>query len=393
MAKGDVFPAEWRTFAHPQTGVNVTQLTDYRGNSSHLYFTNPGWYADGRKLLFSSDRNNLPNLFGIDLTTGEITQLTDLPEFPPSAEIQFMHSAKNPVREEAYYWYNTELRAIDLETLEERVLYRTPHGFRARTTNVTADGAYVCTNVFEDVSDQFSIEMSDRSVRIAKTFDLRPLSRVVRIPVDGGSEEILFEDRRWLNHVNTSPTVPNILTYCQEGPWYKVEHRIWGLDMRTGETWKIRSQEPGERVGHEYWLADGEHIGYHGWRKGEAALFGAIRYDNTDRSEAPLAQGSMHFHSNDLDLVVGDGSKSEPQLRLWRFHEDGWIGPKILLTHRASFHIGTIHVHPRFTPDRSRVLFTSDHTGYANLYLADLPEFESLPDYEPVESPSQERRS
>lgn len=383
MAKGDVYDAEWRTFNHPETGVKVTQLTNYRGHTTHLYFTNPGWYAGGNKLLVSSDRNNVPNLYGIDLRDGQITQLTDLPSFSPSAEVQFMHSGTNPVREEAYYWYGTRLHALDLVTLQERVLYETPPGFRARTVNVTADGRYVCTNVFEDVADRLSIEMSDRGVRIDQTFDLRPLSRVVRVPTDGGPEEVVLEDKRWLNHVNTSPKLPHILTYCHEGPWYKVEHRIWGLDMRTGETWKIRPQAPGERVGHEYWLSDGEHIGYHGWRKGESPFFGSVRYDNTERTEAPLSQGSMHFHSNDLSMIVGDGSKSEQQLRLWRFHEDGWHGPRILLTHRCSFHIGTNHVHPRLTPDGRQVLFTSDHVGYANVYLADLPDFDSLPAYEP----------
>jgi oligogalacturonide lyase len=109
VAKGDVYDAEWRTFNHPETGVKVTQLTNHRGHTTHLYFTNPGWYAGGSKLLVSSDRNNVPHLYGVDLRDGRITQLTDLPSFSPSAEVQFMHSGTNPVREEAYYWYGTRL--------------------------------------------------------------------------------------------------------------------------------------------------------------------------------------------------------------------------------------------------------------------------------------------
>ena len=52
MAKGDRFPTEWRTFTDDQTGVEVRQLTNHKGHSHHLYFTNPGWYDGGRKLLF-----------------------------------------------------------------------------------------------------------------------------------------------------------------------------------------------------------------------------------------------------------------------------------------------------------------------------------------------------
>jgi len=38
-----------------------------------------------------------------------------------------------------------------------------------------------------------------------------------------------------------------------------------------------------------------------------------------------------------------------------------------------------VHVHPRFSPDGASVLYTSDHSGYGNLYLADLPAFDDLP--------------
>ncbi len=35
-------------------------------------------------------------------------------------------------------------------------------------------------------------------------------------------------------------------------------------------------------------------------------------------------------------------------------------------------------VHPRFT-DGKQILFTSDMTGYSNLYLVDTSDFDSLP--------------
>ncbi len=85
MAKGDSYPAEWHTFADARTGVEIRQLTRHKGHSHHLYFTNPGWYDGGRKLLFGSDRGNRTNLYGVDLASGAITQLTDLDQPPPPA--------------------------------------------------------------------------------------------------------------------------------------------------------------------------------------------------------------------------------------------------------------------------------------------------------------------
>lgn len=72
MTKRATFPTEWRTWTDSQTGVAVRQLTSYKGHSHHLYFTNPGWYHGGRKLLFDSDRGNRANLFGLDLESGAI---------------------------------------------------------------------------------------------------------------------------------------------------------------------------------------------------------------------------------------------------------------------------------------------------------------------------------
>jgi oligogalacturonide lyase len=37
------------------------------------------------------------------------------------------------------------------------------------------------------------------------------------------------------------------------------------------------------------------------------------------------------------------------------------------------------HPHPRFTSDGKKVLYTTNVSGYCNVYLVDVPEFESLP--------------
>src|SRR5215210_5434647 len=124
MGKGECFPAEWRTFTDDQTGVALRQLTNYKGHSHHLYFTNPGWYNGGRKLLFGSDRQNCTSLYGVDLASGEVTQLTDRYLPPPPAETSFLFASLNPRRAEVYFWHGRDLIALDLDSLEERVLYQ-----------------------------------------------------------------------------------------------------------------------------------------------------------------------------------------------------------------------------------------------------------------------------
>ncbi len=381
MTLGQTWPAEWRQYNDPVTGVKITQLTSYKAHSHHLYFTNPGWYAGGKKLLIGSDRGNCTNLWGVDLTDGSLTQLTDLPVL--TREPTLLDTSKNPVREEAYLWVNKVLLAVHLETHAVRELFRAPEGFTTTMTNVTADGRYVCTGLYEDLSHRFRVNLDHGYIGFREIWEAHPLSRVLRISVDTGQADVVWEERSWVGHINTSPTQPHLLTFCHEGPWNLVDCRIWGLDMNTGQAWKIRPTGPGESVGHEYWFKDGLHIGYHGSRNGQT-IYGSIRYDNTEHVEAPFpVKRSWHFSSNALDLIVGDSHAETPYLLLWRFRDGAFDGPRKLAFHRGSFHVQIVHVHPCFTPDGAQVLYTADPDGYGQVYLADVPAFESLPVLEP----------
>lgn len=380
MGAGREWPAEWSDEQDPITGGHVRRLTNYKGHSHHLYFTNPGWYDGGRRLLFGSDRENRTNLFSLDLQTGEITQLTDLDPVTGPRELRLQRTSVNPTRPEAYFWYDRDMVALDLETFGLRTIFTMPEGFVPSQLDCTADGAQVVASYFEDFSDRLRIDYGRGYVGFRETFEVKPLSHVVRVPVAGGGE-VIREEKCWIGHVNTSPTRANLITFCHEGPWDLVDNRIWGMDIETGETWRIRPCEGREAVGHEYWHADGEHIGYHGRRPDGRKFFGHIRWDNTGRIEVAFPHETGHIHSNDFSLVVGD---AKPVIRMWRWNGEDFDGPRVLCEHRSSMHVQVTHVHPRFTPDGTQVLYTSDRSGYGNLYLADVPEFGSLSTLEEV---------
>jgi oligogalacturonide lyase len=380
MNAGREWPPEWRESKDPETGVRVRQLTDYKGHSHHVYFTNNGWYDGGRKLLFGSDRDNRTNLFSIDLDSGAIRQLTDLDPVPKPFETGFLATTVHPRRPEVCFWYGRDLTVLDLDSLELRSLWTTPEGFVRSMINYTADGRAVCGAIFEDLSPRLRIDYVRGYVGFAETHEAHPTSRVFRAAADGSGAETVWEEGYWIGHVNTSPTHPNLLTFCHEGPWDRVDNRIWGLDLTDSTPWKIRPREGDEHPGHEYWYADGERIGYHGRRADGSRFFGRIRYDNTDRVEGRSLGDTGHTHSNDHTLIVGDGGRDSPGVKLWKWNGADYDGPRLLCTHRSSFHVQIVHVHPRFNADASRVLFTSDRSGYGNLYLADLPPFEELPE-------------
>ncbi|MBI4790524.1 MAG: PD40 domain-containing protein [Chloroflexi bacterium] len=382
MNAGRTWHSELSDTHDPMTGARVRQLTNYLGHSNHFYFTYPCWYDDGRKLVIASDRENRTNFFGVDLASGEITQLTDLD--PAAGQVDAQSTTKNPRRAEIYFLQGKTLCALDLKSLALRPLFVVPSGYTAEASNATADGKYLVTGYCQDLSSRFNVDLGHGYVGFREIWEAQPHCAIVRISLESGAVEQVFEDHCWLGHLNTSTTLPHIMTFCHEGPWDKVDNRIWGLNLQTRETWKIRPTAPGEMVGHEYWMDDGEHIGYHGY-VAKGTIYGSIRYDNTDQVEAPFEFHSWHFHSFRLDYVVGDGDAQNPYLLLWRMKDGKFEGPKALVWHRGSFHIQRVHVHPCFSADGKQIVFTADPQGYGQVFIVDIPDWDALPDRNSLE--------
>ncbi|NOU69535.1 oligogalacturonide lyase [Paenibacillus sp. LMG 31461] len=386
--KGTVWPSERRSFSDLLTGVTVTQLTNHCSHSNHIYFTNNGFYGDG-KLIFGSDRENVTNLYSMDLHDGVITQLTDL-ERGRESRIQgtFLH----PDGHEAYFYYDNSIMAINLGTMEERILYTIPENYKFGSLSCTADGQWLCFGLNKDLTQSIVMDTKNGYLGFEEYFRAKPHSMIMGVsPIDGTVKK-LHEDQLWIGHVNTSPTQSHLLTFCHEGPWEQIDHRIWVLDIATGQYWKVKDKMPNEYVGHEYWLSDGIHIGYHGFTNSledhTGKIIGAVLFDNSHVEQYEFPFQNMHVHSNDLSLVIGDGQQTsayhgqqfQDTIQVWRNEGAGFKGPRILCKHRGSFHSQNLHVHPRLSPDGKYVLFTSDMSGYGNLYMVDVPAFESLPE-------------
>ena len=395
---GRHWPAEATTYEDPETGTTVHRLTDYPGSDNrHLYFTEDGHFDDGRRLLFRSDRSGTRQLYSIDLASGLITQVTDIEGFGGGTAVD--HDANL-----VYAWVRDRdgdgrqtrpdrLVRLSLDTLRvEDTLYEVPEGYSGGSMDVNADGSRVYLALGE------AVDAPDSDDKLTGMFEAAPSTRILSVPTDGGEAETLREVDVWASsHVNASPTRPELFTYCEEGPWDRVENRIWTVNAETGETWQVREVSPEGGVGHEYWLRDGERVGYHGSASDPQGrervddpdpFAGSARYDDTDHRETSLPDevyALTHTHANTTDRVVCDGTFERIPYGLlyqWNDERGAYDGPRILATYDWT-HQGP-HPHSRFSPDGEHVLFDSArYDGSSNLYLVEVPDFADLPRYRP----------
>jgi len=371
MSLGKQYQPERREYRDPATGARIVQLTNWKGHSNHFYFTTTSFVAGGREIVCVCDRENQTNLFLVDLASGAIRQVTD-----SRGPINPSYCCLNPVRREVYYFEGKTLCASDLDSFERRELYRVPEGRRVCILTPSGDGSLLA---FAEITD-LGWATGPQYQGFPEFCKARPPTDIRVVQTDGAKDWVAVEVPCWVSHVNFSPKHRDVICYCHEGPWDMVDQRMWVCTTDGSKNYALRPQDSEDSVGHEYWLADGDHVAFHNWRysrsRGRADAehrVGWIRWDNTGHEEFVFEAGSSHFQSNsDNTLIVGDGqTHTNPFILLWKVRDRQGRETR-LARHDCSFHIQRAHCHPIFSPDDRYVLYTSDHTGYCNVYLAEV---------------------
>ena len=371
MKAFETYASEMKVMQDRITGATVRQLTSYLGDSYHTYFTNNGFWDNDKRLLFSSDRNNAHNLFSIELESGEISRLTDYK--PDEPRVQFIND-RNPKLNEIYCIIENGLYAQDFVTLERRKLYQAPEGFNLHGALAGADGIYVYCSLIEDLSKRIYMNLGASYVGFEEYFKAKPDSLIILVNVHNGQMEELWQENCCIGHINPSPVLPNILTFCHEGPWTMVDNRMWTLYLDTGKVEMLRPRKvEKEGIGHEYWFEDGTTVGYQVHNPNGKSYFGMIQYDGTKEYEGlctPITSPD-HIHSLDHKLIVSDAGKT---IKLYRFNGKDYDDARVLCMHDGSFFHQNHHPHPKLLPNGKQVLYNSNCMGYCNIYLTDIPE-------------------
>lgn len=412
-------------------------------NSASLYFNQNAYTPDGRHLIITSPGG----LSTIDLQTHEIQRIVD-------GKVGVICAGRKSG--DIYYVRKGTICAVNIATRTSREIIKLP--FRGSVQTINADETLLAGAIIERKNDDGTyspislpsddpianpgtgsdapgVSNRDRSSESGAPDPANPGSRpttrnAVPLGPDGkplnkaDAKEVLLDHRLnkrtpmalfivniqsgqvrffnhctdWLNHLQFSPTDPNLLMFCHEGPWHKVD-RIWTIRTDgTGLTSIHHRTMTMEIAGHEFFSHDGNTIWYDlQTPRGEDFWVAGYNLATTARTWYHLNrdQWSVHFNvSPDGSLFAGDGGDSEmvahakdgKWIYLLRPHlvpnaaglasdqkgliQSGVFEPERLVN--MSKHNYHLEPNVSFTPDQKWIIFRSNMFGPTQVFAVEV---------------------
>jgi oligogalacturonide lyase len=202
-----------------------------------------------------------------------------------------------------------------------------------------------------------------------------------------GELKVIHRATDWLNHLEFSPTDPNVLMFCHEGPWHKVD-RIWAIRLDDGKIAQIHHRTmAGEIFGHEFWSHDGHTIWYDlQTPRGEDFWLAGYNVETGERTRYHLQRDEWSIHFNvtvDGKLFCGDGgdpgqvarAKNGQWIYLFRpkritfegeLNGDDFVQPGVFQAEKLvnmAKHNYRLEPNVSFTPDQKWIVFRSNMFG------------------------------
>lgn len=363
----DWSPGQWQDAPtgparDPETGTTFSVLTGGEGSNTHIYFNRANFTGDSRQLIFRSDRTGSWQIYAYDIEGKRLRRLTDAGRNPGRPSI-------DQVRPLLYYTQGDAVHRLNIDTLEETVVYRhpTPAGGTFLLMDLSSDGQYLG---FMEIGPYD--KAADNAADFVRRFEARPLTRFFIATADGAKAWQVHEEKRHLQHLLFCPTDPTTLMYCHEGPWDRVDQRLWLMDWDGSGIRPLRVQDTPElAIGHEYWCADGRHVDYvRHWAGRPTAV---CRIDVASGQETVLTEHPFcHFIADATgQTIVGDDPECVALLAV----ATGTVTPLVRHNQELTIANTLYHPHPAFSPDGQQIVFCRrDEAGRNDVCLLTLSE-------------------
>jgi len=391
-------PVEW---IDPDTGHRIIQLSTEPGSES-LYFNLNPFTPDGKKMVITT-----PNgIAMIDLQTRAVEKLV-------TGRVHII-MVGHKTGQIYYVGTNRTVFALDPATKATRAILTLGRGQEVATVNANEtllagtfterpdwgtnqaffDGGPNRRNDIQTADAYRNRKGTMMEERLAQHYPME----LFFYHIQTGRTLKCNRCADWLGHLQFSPTDPNLLMFCHEGPWHKVD-RIWtiradGTDLKLVHPRTMAM----EIAGHEFWSADGKTIWYDlqtprgedFWVAGYDVATGERTWYHLQRDE-----WSVHFNvSPDGKLFSGDGGDERMVARAdngkWIYlfrpalvqdRSDGnidtsqLIRPGVFHSERLvnmAKHDYALEPNAMFSPDMKWLIFRSNLSGANQVYAVEL---------------------
>ena len=417
-AAGDAAQPPPKSWIDPDTGHRVIRITDEPGSAS-LYFNDNSCTPDGRSMVYTAGGT----IRVVDLATFQTRSLVPAPARVivvghKTPTVYYTKGGMGP-GPSALYATNIETGATrkiaDLpprasvssinadETLGAGTFNETDASSAPRAKAPQAPMAPVSENEVAKRGQVLGDAVSKVLMMDARLAQRQPMSMFTLDLSTGKTTNILEHSTDWLNHLQFSPTDPNLLMYCHEGTWWKVD-RIWTIRADGTQNTLVHKRIMGlEAAGHESWSPDGKTIWYEirfPW--GVDHFTGGYNVETGERTwyHVDINAWSIHYsESPDEKLFCGDGGSGS--VVEWASPENEWIylfRPELLndagslgdhLIQPGVFHPErlvslhknkyTLEPNAFFTPDQKHVIFRSNMFGPTYVFAVEVAKADAGP--------------
>jgi oligogalacturonide lyase len=400
----------------PDTGHRVVQLSTEPGSES-LYFNLNPFTPDGQSMVITSTNG----ISMVNLQTHAVEKIV-------GGRVGIIMVGRKTGQ---IYYNKTEIKngvtnrvvcATDPQTKAVREIFALARGQSVATVNadetllagtITEDtetnreAAPAVTNHLSDIQRE-DIDRNKKGHMMEDRFAKHYPTSLFFYNLATGKTNICAPDTNWLGHLQFSPTDPNLLMFCHEGPWHKLD-RIWTI-RADGTDLKLIHQRTMmmEIAGHEFWSADGKTIWYDlQTPRGEDFWVAGCNVETGKRTWYHLQRNEWGVHFNvspDNTLFSSDGGDEHMVAHapdgkwLYLFHPEliadksaGNINTNNLIQTgvfhseklvNMSKHDYALEPNGMFSPDMKWLIFRSNMSGANQAYAVELQRADGKPGYQ-----------
>jgi len=372
FGKGSIHPSEMKLIKDEKSGQKLWQITSDNSINHNLYFLTSTFTPNQKNLVFTSYRSGQSNFYLVGFPDGEIRQLTCEDD---------IHGYSGIISHDGsvlFYTAGDKIKSIMIETLEEAVLAQF-HGGSLGECSLSCDGKWLVTALKQDGKSHITVTSTDGS----------------------GGQVIFTAAKQTIIHPQFHPSSPDLIAYSGDPA-----PRMWVINRDGSHNRLLYEHDNNEFLVHETFLGQRQELIVSHWPY-------ALRRISLETLEMQTIAdfNAWHICSNrsgtkvlcdtihpDIGLRLVDVSsghhsaicqpKSSSQGSQWKKDRyavaEDWAKAKQTKDRSAALswmemEVDTVygpqwtHPHPSFSPDETMVVYTSDTSGYPQLYVAKIP--------------------